>query len=53
MDFMETEEVTSKPKYSTRIPHAQSPGYYSKEWRNIHHRQGYKAYDQVSKVHSR
>jgi len=45
LDALETEEAPKSNK-STRIPYAKSPNYYSKEWRNIHNRPGYKAYDQ-------
>jgi len=40
LDALETEEAP------TRIPYAKNTNYYSKEWRNIHNRPGYKAYDQ-------
>ena len=47
MDVLEKNEATISPKKTSAPHNTKGPSYYSKEWRNMHHRPGYKAYDQV------
>ena len=47
VDVLEKNKATISPMKTSAPHNTKGPSYYSKEWRNMHHRPGYKAYDQV------
>jgi len=46
VDVLEKNVPTISPMKTSAPHNNKGPSYYSKEWRNMHHRPGYKAYDQ-------